>query len=73
MMVGRLFCPCELAAERFVIMVDVVLVIGMAATAAALVVASTIGSNLSVVIWVEFNRMLGIVFIDENSLNTSKV
>lgn len=59
--VGRLFCPFELAAERLVMIVDVVLVIGMAATAAAFVVASTIGINRSVVICVEFNRMLGIV------------
>lgn len=62
-MFGRLLCPCELAAERFVIMVDVVLVIGMAATAAALVVASTIGISLSVVICVEFDKMLGIVLL----------
>lgn len=56
----RLFCPFELAADRFVMIVDVVLVIGMAATA-AFVVASTMGNNFSVVICVEFSRMLGIM------------
>lgn len=47
-MVGLLFCPCE-PTERLVIIVVVVFVIGIAA-AAAFVVASTIGSNFSVVI-----------------------
>lgn len=58
-MTGLLFCPCE-PTERLVIIVVVVFVIGIAA-AAAFVVASTIGSNFSVVIWVEFNKMLAIV------------
>lgn len=60
-MVGLLFCPCE-PTDRFVIIVVVVFVIGIAA-AAAFVVASTIGSNFSVVMWVEFNKMLAIVCV----------
>lgn len=60
-MIVRLFCPFDPAADRFLIIVDVVFVIGMAATAAAFVVASTIGINFSVVICVEFNKMLGII------------
>lgn len=60
-MVGRLFCPFELAADKLVIIDDVVFVIGIAATTAAFVVASTIGLRCSVVICVEFNKMLGIV------------
>lgn len=63
MIIVRLFCPFELAADRFVMMVDVVFVIGMAATAAAFVVASTIGINFSVVMCVEFSKMLGIMGI----------
>lgn len=59
MMIVRLFCPFD--PDRFLIIVDVVFVIGMAATAAAFVVASTIGINFSVVMCVEFNRMLGII------------
>lgn len=58
-MIVRLFCPFD--PDRFLIIVDVVFVIGMAATAAAFVVASTIGINFSVVMCVEFNRMLGII------------
>lgn len=61
MIIVRLFCPLELAADRFVMIVDVVFVIGMAATAAAFVVASTIGINLSVVMCVVFSKMLGII------------
>lgn len=60
-MIVRLFCPFDPAADKFLIIVDVVFVIGMAATAAAFVVASTIGINFSVVMCVEFNRMLGII------------
>lgn len=68
MIIVRLFCPFELAADRFVMMVDVVFVMGIAATAAAFVVASTIGINFSVVICVEFSKMLGImrIFVVEN-------
>lgn len=58
-MIVRLFCPFD--PDRFLIIVDVVFVIGMAATAAAFVVASTIGISFSVVMCVEFNRMLGII------------
>ena len=57
----RLFWPFELATDRFLMIVDVVVVIGMAATAAAFVVASTIGINFSVVMCVEFSKMLGIM------------
>lgn len=53
----RLFCPFD----NLVMIVDVVFVIGIAATAAAFVVASTIGNSFSVVKCVEFNNMLGIV------------
>lgn len=60
-MIVRLFCPFD--PDRFLIIVDVVFVIGMAATAAALVVASTIGINFSVVMCVEFNKMLGIISV----------
>lgn len=60
-MVGRLFWLPELTCDRFVIIVDVVFVMGMTATAAAFVVASTIGNNFSVVMCVEFNKMLGII------------
>lgn len=59
-MMVRLFCPFD---DSLVIIVDVVLVIGMAATAAAFVVASTMGINFSVVMCVEFSRMLGIVVV----------
>lgn len=58
-MIVRLFCPFD--PDKFLIIVDVVFVIGMAATAAAFVVASTIGINFSVVMCVEFNKMLGII------------
>lgn len=61
MIIVRLFCPFELAADRFVMIVDVVFVIGIAATAAAFVVASTIGISFSVVMCVEFSKMLGII------------
>lgn len=61
MIMVRLFWPFELATDRFLMIVDVVVVIGMAATAAALVVASTIGINFSVVMCVEFSKMLGIM------------
>lgn len=56
----RLFWPFELATDRFLMIVDVVVVIGMAATATAFV-ASTIGINFSVVMCVEFSKMLGIM------------
>lgn len=60
---GRCFCPFELAAVRFVMMVLVlvVFVIGMAATAAAFVVTSIMGINFSVEMCVEFSKMLGIM------------
>lgn len=57
----RLFCPFVPTADNLVIIFDVVFVIGMAATAAAFVVASTIGISFSVVMCVEFNIMLGIM------------
>lgn len=60
-MIVRLLWPFELTIDRFLMIVDVEVVIGMAATAAAFVVASTIGINFSVVICVEFNKMLGII------------
>lgn len=57
--------------------VDVVFVIGMAATAAAFVVASTIGNSLSVVKCVEFNKMLGIVYCvcdrRQHEINSHKI
>lgn len=58
---GRCFCPFELAAVRFVMIVLVVFVIGMAATAAAFVVTSIMGINCSVEMCVEFSKMLGIM------------
>lgn len=57
----RLFWPFELTADKFVMIVDVVLVIGMATTAAAFVVASNIGINFSVEMCVEFKRIFGIM------------
>lgn len=57
----RLFWPFELTADRFVMIVDVVFVIGIAATAAAFVVASIIGINFSVEMCVEFKRIFGIM------------
>lgn len=62
--VGRLFCPWVLA-DRLVIIVVVVLLIGMAD--AAVVVASTIGSNFSVVMLAAFKKILGI-YEDGNSV-----